>query len=161
MVANNEPSKIAYLVSFAILMNGSDQYSWCQHRYFVMHYYLSDDSVEINNNYMRNSGRWECPVFFTRKKLELQPTMTCTPGMYKPESPLLKASDIEVTRMLRTHNPILVRFLVDFVSVPALDNICLSIDFHIRLLVSFDVFFPSPFFRHVKKLCVATGLPIS
>jgi hypothetical protein len=69
-------------------------------QYFVLHYYLSDDSVEINNNYMRNSGRWECPVFFTRKKLELQPTMTCTPGMYKPESPLLKASDIEVGKSI-------------------------------------------------------------
>ena len=47
-----------------------------------MHYFLCDDTVEINNNYMRNSGRWECPVFFTRKELELQPTMTHTPGMY-------------------------------------------------------------------------------
>ena len=65
-------------------------------QYFVMHYFLCDDTVEINNNYMRNSGRWECPVFFTRKELELQPTMTHTPGMYKPASPLLKASDIEV-----------------------------------------------------------------
>merc|ERR1719387_1305192 len=69
-------------------------------QYFVMHYYLADDSVEINNNYMRNSGRWECPVFFTRKKLELQPTMTHTPGMYKPESPLLKPSDIEVGKSI-------------------------------------------------------------
>jgi hypothetical protein len=69
-------------------------------QYFVMHYYLSDDSVEINNNYIRNSGRWECPVFFTRKKLELQPTMTHTPGMYKPESPLLKPSDIEVGKSI-------------------------------------------------------------
>merc|ERR1719159_1131410 len=69
-------------------------------QYFVMHYYLSDDSVEINNNYMRNSGRWETPVFFTRKKLELQPTMTHTPGMYKPASPLLKPSDIEVGKSI-------------------------------------------------------------
>jgi hypothetical protein len=69
-------------------------------QYFVMHYYLADDSVEINNNYMRNSGRWETPVFFTRKKLELQPTYTHTPGMYKPESPLLKPSDIEVGKSI-------------------------------------------------------------
>merc|ERR1719486_586236 len=69
-------------------------------QYFVMHYYLADDSVEINNNYMRNSGRWEVPVFFTRKKLELQPTMTHTPGMYKPQPPLLKAEDIEVGKSI-------------------------------------------------------------
>ena len=69
-------------------------------QYFVMHYFLCDDTVEINNNYMRNSGRWECPVFFTRKELELQPTMTHTPGMYKPASPLLKASDIEVGKSI-------------------------------------------------------------
>merc|ERR1712182_155590 len=61
---------------------------------------MGDDSVEINNNYMRNSGRWECPVFFTRKKLVLQPTMTHTPGMYKPISPLLKPTDIEVGKSI-------------------------------------------------------------
>jgi hypothetical protein len=65
-------------------------------QYFVLHYYLSDDTVEINNAYGRNSGRWECPVFFTRKALELQPTITNTPGMIKPPSPLLMPADIEV-----------------------------------------------------------------
>merc|ERR1719440_1490245 len=65
-------------------------------QYFVMHYFLSDDTVEINNNYARNSGRDPYPVFFTRGPLELKPTLTTTPGMIKPPSPLLKPSDIEV-----------------------------------------------------------------
>jgi hypothetical protein len=61
-----------------------------------MHYFLSDDTVEINNNYARNSGRHPYPVFFTRAPLELKPTMTHTPGMIKIHSPLLSPSDIEV-----------------------------------------------------------------
>jgi hypothetical protein len=69
-------------------------------QYFVMHYYLADDTVEINNAYGRNSGRWECPVFFTRKALELQPTIVATPGMIKPPSPLLMPADIEVGKTI-------------------------------------------------------------
>jgi len=69
-------------------------------QYFVMHYFLSDDTVEINNNYARNSGRHPYPVFFTRAPLELQPTMTHTPGMIKPLSPLLKPSDIFVGKTI-------------------------------------------------------------
>merc|ERR1719321_2203240 len=63
--------------------------------YFVVHYFLSDDTVEINNNYARNSGRDPYPVFFTRGPLELNPTITTTPGMIKPPSPLLSPKDIE------------------------------------------------------------------
>jgi hypothetical protein len=69
-------------------------------QYFVMHYFLSDDTVEINNNYARNSGRHPYPVFFTRGPLELQPTMTHTPGMIKPLSPALKPSDIIVGKTI-------------------------------------------------------------
>merc|ERR1719174_1980959 len=65
-------------------------------QYFVIHYFLSDDTVEINNNYARNSGRHPYPVFFTRGPLELKPTMTHTPGMIKIHSPLLSPLDIKV-----------------------------------------------------------------
>merc|ERR1719387_602468 len=69
-------------------------------QYFVIHYFLSDDTVEINNNYARNSGRHPYPVFFTRGPLELQPTMTHTPGMIKMHSPLLSPMDIEVGKTI-------------------------------------------------------------
>jgi len=69
-------------------------------QYFVMHYFLSDDTVEINNNYARNSGRHPYPVFFTRGPLELKPTMTHTPGMIKKHSPLLGPLDIEVGKTI-------------------------------------------------------------
>merc|ERR1719486_1063743 len=69
-------------------------------QYFVMHYFLSDDTVEINNNYARNSGRHPYPVFFTRGPLELEPTMTHTPGMIKMHSPLLSPVDIEVGKTI-------------------------------------------------------------
>merc|ERR1719421_2829588 len=69
-------------------------------QYFVIHYFLSDDTVEINNNYARNSGRHPYPVFFTRGPLELKPTMTHTPGMIKMHSPLLSPTDIEVGKSI-------------------------------------------------------------
>merc|ERR1712216_810498 len=69
-------------------------------QYFVMNYFLSDDTVEINNNYARNSGRHPYPVFFTRGPLELQPTTTHTPGMIKMHSPLLSPADIEVGKTI-------------------------------------------------------------
>merc|ERR1711939_933491 len=56
--------------------------------------------LQNDRKVLRFYAYWECPVFFTRKKLELQPTMTHTPGMYKPESPLLKPSDIEVGKSI-------------------------------------------------------------
>jgi hypothetical protein len=69
-------------------------------QYFVIHYFLSDDTVEINNNYARNSGRHPYPVFFTRGPLELKPTMTHTPGLIKMHSPLLSPMDIEVGKSI-------------------------------------------------------------
>jgi len=71
--------------------------------YFVVHYFLSDDTVEINNNYARNSGRDPYPVFFTRGPLELNPTITTTPGMIKPPSPLLGPKDIQVGQHIKVY----------------------------------------------------------
>merc|ERR1719247_1957494 len=39
--------------------------------YFTMHYFLADDTVELNNMYERNVGKWLCPVFMKRGPLEL------------------------------------------------------------------------------------------
>lgn len=69
-------------------------------QYFIMHYFLSDDTVEINNNYARNSGRDPYPVFFTRGPLELNPSITTTPGMIKEPSPLLSPKDIEIGKTI-------------------------------------------------------------
>jgi hypothetical protein len=68
--------------------------------YFTIHYFLADDTVEINNMYMRNVGRWLCPIFFTRGPLELNPSVVAMPGMIAPPSPLLKPKDIEVGKTI-------------------------------------------------------------
>jgi hypothetical protein len=68
--------------------------------YFTIHYFLADNTVEINNNYMRNVGRWLCPVFMTRAPLELNPTFVPFPGMIKAPSPVLTPADIEVGKSI-------------------------------------------------------------
>jgi len=65
-------------------------------QYFVVHYFLCDDTVEINNAYARNSGRDPYPVFFTRGPLKLAPGLTHTPGMIERNSRMLRPEDIKV-----------------------------------------------------------------
>merc|ERR1719395_42151 len=68
--------------------------------YFTIHYFLADNTVEINNNYMRNVGRWLCPVFMTRGPLELNPSTVIAPGMIKAPSPILMPKDIEIGKTI-------------------------------------------------------------
>jgi len=65
-------------------------------QYFVMHYFLCDDTVEILNAYARNSGRDPYPVFFTRGPLKLQPGLTHTPGMVEKNTAFLRPEDVKV-----------------------------------------------------------------
>jgi hypothetical protein len=68
--------------------------------YFTLHYFLADDTCEINNMYMRNVGRWLCPVFMTRGPLELNPSTVIAPGMIKAPSPILMPKDIEIGKTI-------------------------------------------------------------
>jgi len=68
--------------------------------YFTLHYFLADNTVEINNNYMRNVGRWLCPVFMKRQPLELNPTFVPFPGMIKAPTPTLTPADIEIGKSI-------------------------------------------------------------
>lgn len=70
--------------------------------YFVIHYYLSDNTMEINEAHCRNSGRDSYPVFFKRspmyKRNSVQPypnMLVSDGGRYMPED-LLVGSAINV-----------------------------------------------------------------
>jgi len=68
--------------------------------YFTIHYFLADDTVEINNMYMRNVGKWLVPSFFKRGKLPLFPQTVAMPGMISAPSPILLPKDIEVGKTI-------------------------------------------------------------
>jgi hypothetical protein len=53
--------------------------------YFVLHYYLADNTVEINEAHTRNSGRDGFPVFLRRTKLYKVNIPASVPGLMTPE----------------------------------------------------------------------------
>jgi len=53
--------------------------------YFVVLHYLSDNTVEVNENHTRNSGREGFPVFYKRAKLLKENRVNVTPGMLEPD----------------------------------------------------------------------------
>lgn len=64
--------------------------------YAVVHYFLADNSVELNEAHSRNSGRWDCPNLFKRAKLHKTNHVTAYPGMLKPDSVLYLPEDFLV-----------------------------------------------------------------
>jgi hypothetical protein len=53
--------------------------------YFVVLYYLSDNTVEVNENHVRNSGREGFPVFYKRAPLLKENRVNVAPGMLEPD----------------------------------------------------------------------------
>jgi len=53
--------------------------------YFTCHYFLSDNTFEVNEAHTRNSGRWQCPLFFKRGKLLKENRVNVYPGMLEPD----------------------------------------------------------------------------
>jgi len=58
-----------------------DETLYGQRIYTTVHYFLANNSVEVNEAHCRNSGRWETPVFFKRGKLFKTNTLSAYPGM--------------------------------------------------------------------------------
>lgn len=54
--------------------------------FFVMNYFLSDDTAEFMEVPTRNSGRAKFPSFFKRAKLPKSPSMQVAPGMLVPDA---------------------------------------------------------------------------
>lgn len=61
--------------------------------YFVIHYYLVDNTTEINEAHCRNSGRDAYPMFMKRRKLFKTNILTAVPNMLKAEEELYLPED--------------------------------------------------------------------
>eukprot|EP00930_Biecheleria_cincta_P026837 TRINITY_DN1886_c0_g2_i1.p1 TRINITY_DN1886_c0_g2~~TRINITY_DN1886_c0_g2_i1.p1 ORF type:complete len:646 (-),score=106.88 TRINITY_DN1886_c0_g2_i1:13-1881(-) len=64
--------------------------------YFVIHFYLADNTVEINEAHARNSGRDAYPVFMKRGPLHKKNETNAVPGMLFAEAPLYLPEDFKV-----------------------------------------------------------------
>jgi len=53
--------------------------------YAVCHYYLADNTCEINEAHCRNSGKWNTPIFYKRGKLNKENSVSVYPGMLGPD----------------------------------------------------------------------------
>jgi hypothetical protein len=53
--------------------------------YVIVHYFLSDNTVEVNEAHCRNSGRDNYPVFYKRGKLLKDNRINAYPGMLEPD----------------------------------------------------------------------------
>jgi len=53
--------------------------------YVVAHYYLANNTVEVNEAHSRNSGRWDTPVFYRRAPLLKENRVNAYPGMLEPD----------------------------------------------------------------------------
>jgi len=64
--------------------------------YFVVHYYLKDNTVEINEAHCRNSGRSNWPLFMKKGPLFKKNTTGCYPGMLAADGDLYLPEDCMV-----------------------------------------------------------------
>ncbi|CAE7443368.1 efhc2 [Symbiodinium natans] len=64
--------------------------------YFIIHYYLADNTCEINEAHCRNSGRAKWPVFMKRGPLRKSNFINATPGMLSCEAPRYLPEDLKV-----------------------------------------------------------------
>jgi EF-hand domain-containing protein 1 len=64
--------------------------------YLVIHYYLADNSIEINMAFVRNSGRDKYPVFMKRGQLHKSNVVNAVPAMLSAESSVYMPEDLKV-----------------------------------------------------------------
>eukprot|EP00931_Biecheleriopsis_adriatica_P081804 TRINITY_DN5513_c0_g1_i4.p1 TRINITY_DN5513_c0_g1~~TRINITY_DN5513_c0_g1_i4.p1 ORF type:complete len:629 (-),score=137.74 TRINITY_DN5513_c0_g1_i4:75-1961(-) len=65
-------------------------------KYYVLHYYLSDDSVEMLETHTRNAGVDPYPVFWKRSPLRKNPHVSPAPGMMEPPPIIYKPEDLSI-----------------------------------------------------------------
>eukprot|EP00933_Yihiella_yeosuensis_P011229 TRINITY_DN11838_c0_g1_i1.p1 TRINITY_DN11838_c0_g1~~TRINITY_DN11838_c0_g1_i1.p1 ORF type:complete len:620 (-),score=118.11 TRINITY_DN11838_c0_g1_i1:483-2342(-) len=64
--------------------------------YVILHYYLVDNTVEINEAHCRNSGRYPSPVFMKRGPLLKANVINAVPGMLSADAPHYMPEDLIV-----------------------------------------------------------------
>eukprot|EP00397_Hematodinium_sp_SG-2012_P011612 GEMP01011756.1.p1 GENE.GEMP01011756.1~~GEMP01011756.1.p1 ORF type:complete len:656 (+),score=133.88 GEMP01011756.1:47-1969(+) len=62
----------------------------------VMHFFLSDNTVEFTEVYQKNSGRQIFPVYYKRSLLAKCPKLTCAPGFLIPEPAYYALTDFAI-----------------------------------------------------------------
>jgi len=72
--------------------------------YFVIHYYLSDNTVEINEAHARNSGRDNYPVFLKRGPLYKKNQLQAFPGSLKNDGDPYMPEDLIVGQAIQVWN---------------------------------------------------------
>lgn len=72
--------------------------------YFIIHYYLSDNTCEINEAHVRNSGRDKYPMFMKRGPLYKNNEINAHPAMLKPDVPPYMPEDFVVGKPIYVWN---------------------------------------------------------
>jgi hypothetical protein len=73
-----------------------DPTSYGVRNFFTLHYYLADDTVEVNEVLRKNSGRGPWPVFFQRNRLYKSPHVNPAPGMSAPKQVAYQTEELQV-----------------------------------------------------------------
>eukprot|EP00931_Biecheleriopsis_adriatica_P033039 TRINITY_DN1920_c0_g1_i1.p1 TRINITY_DN1920_c0_g1~~TRINITY_DN1920_c0_g1_i1.p1 ORF type:complete len:626 (-),score=144.03 TRINITY_DN1920_c0_g1_i1:64-1941(-) len=68
--------------------------------YLIVHYYLGDNTVEINEAHCRNSGRDAYPVFMKRGPLYKQNEVVAVPGILTSDTPPYLPEDMVVGKTI-------------------------------------------------------------
>jgi len=64
--------------------------------YFIIHYYLANNTIEINEAHCRNSGRDAYPVFMKRGPLKKKNDTVAVPGLLSSEGGIYMPEDLKV-----------------------------------------------------------------
>jgi len=64
--------------------------------YFIIHHYLSDNTMEINEAHSRNSGRAAYPVFYKRGPMNKKNSINGYPGMLSNDGGIYMPEDLRV-----------------------------------------------------------------
>lgn len=81
-----------------------DSTAYGSRMYYTLHFYLSDDTVEMLESLPRNSGRDVYPTFWKRSPLRKNPFMTPAPAMLEPEPVIYKPEDIIVGQTVSVYS---------------------------------------------------------
>jgi len=81
--------------------------------YFIVHYYLADNTVEINEAHCRNSGRDAYPVFFKRGPLTKNFGTNPYPGMLRSDGGRVQPEDLMVGQTINVWNRNVTLYDVD------------------------------------------------
>jgi hypothetical protein len=77
-----------------------DHTRYGQRQYQVIQYFLADDSVQISDQYQRNSGRDPFPTMFKRRRMEKNFKVNAVPGMLQKDPIYVGPEDLNCQQYL-------------------------------------------------------------